>query len=94
MTKKRKSAEMKAFHSWLAIRGCQVPYCFKSGQIHHEKFRSQGGKDDSVICLCPFHHMDQKMGRHAMSRDRFNEMWEMDVLGLASQNWRDYEQRD
>lgn len=41
----------------------------------------------SGIALCPKHHQDQKYGRHAMSRERFNDTYSVDVLELAKENW-------
>jgi len=77
----------RLFMGWVVIRGCQVPGCNKAANFHHEKFLSQGGTHKSGVGFCKFHHQDGKQGRHAMSRERFNETYKIDVLALAKNNW-------
>lgn len=84
------TARERAFWTWLVGKGCQIPGCCQPANVHHECFLSQGGNHKSVVALCKFHHQDQKHGRHAMSRERFNETYGIDVLELADKNWLKY----
>ena len=78
----------RLFMGWVVLKGCCIPGCNKAANFHHEPFRSQGGNHKSGVGLCKFHHQDGKAGRHAMSRERFNETYGVDILELAEGNFK------
>lgn len=80
------TAAEKRFHEFIREKGCII--CQRPASFHHEPFKSQAESSHmSGIALCPEHHQDQRYGRHAMSRGRFNETYSVDVLELARENW-------
>lgn len=81
------------FMGWVVEQGCIVPRCNKPANFHHERFKSQGGNHKSGCGLCKFHHQDGKQGRHAMSMERFNITYKIDILAIAEGNWSKYENK-
>jgi len=90
-----KSAEHIRFEDWLKTRPCQIPGCHRMAtESHHEPYLSQGGTHERRIGFCKPHHTDSKIGRHGVSdRDKFNAMYDIDVLQIAWDNWKEFKER-
>lgn len=90
------NAKEQEYAAWITSKGCQVPMCGKSACFHHSPFKGQcGASHDLGVALCPYHHQDGKMGIHngLGSAPLFLEIHGIDLIQVAIDNWREYNER-
>jgi len=78
-----------------AMMPCAVAHsdgqnCSGRIELHHIRRGSERRSHRRVIPLCAYHHRDQKNGCHAMSRDEFNQRYNIFARKLAEKLWSDF----
>jgi hypothetical protein len=85
------SKEKRIHMGRVAIMPCAVSGEDCQGRIerHHIRRGNEGKDDARIIPLCQFHHRDQVYGYHGMSREGFDERYNIEARKLATVLWRE-----